>query len=456
MRVLENRDKPDSRTIRFPVVTLHAATQPAKPDPVIVLGGGGPGGSLYLYPESIGYFWEEWEQFVFESGRDLILMDQRGAGLSQPSLVCPELLRTQVVAATNVTSAAEDARVTAAAAQTCRDRLAGEGVDLTAYNSATSAADVEELRQALGYKQWNIYGVSYAGRLGLSVVRDHPAGVRSVIIDSGEAPSALFYEEAPYSVNRALNLLAQSCEAQASCRQANGSVVQHLTLLESYYLENPTAVPVVHPYTQEEFTFVVTDWRFTALLFDALYSREGIQHLPWRLAKLAADPDNTTLLAYLIEEALWSRLDPTWSDGLYYSVGCREEFPFNDLPGSLLISQRYPLGNAFHRAWIDYEARICKLWGAGQADPIEQQPVRSEIPAAIFYGAFDPVTPPRWGYTIHANFPNSVFYEFPHETHGVLNQDNTCAQNLAVAFLHDPNQAPRSAKCVAEGSLEFQ
>jgi pimeloyl-ACP methyl ester carboxylesterase len=47
--------------------------------------------------------------------------------------------------------------------------------DLTAYNTAASAADVNDLRLALGYEQINLWGGSYGARLALEVMRDYPA-----------------------------------------------------------------------------------------------------------------------------------------------------------------------------------------------------------------------------------------------------------------------------------------
>jgi pimeloyl-ACP methyl ester carboxylesterase len=73
----------------------------------------------------------------------------------------------------------------------CRDRLIQEGIDLSAYNSAASAADVNDLRIALGYDQVNLYGVSYGSRLALTVMRDYPGILRSVILDSTYPPEAI-------------------------------------------------------------------------------------------------------------------------------------------------------------------------------------------------------------------------------------------------------------------------
>ena len=62
------------------------------------------------------------------------------------------------------------------------------GVDLAAYNSAENAADLADLRTALGIDGWNLYGVSYGSNLAMSELRDHPEGIRSVVLDSCRSP----------------------------------------------------------------------------------------------------------------------------------------------------------------------------------------------------------------------------------------------------------------------------
>ena len=66
----------------------------------------------------------------------------------------------------------------------CADRLQAEGADLGAYNSVASANDVDAIRAALGHDQWNVLGISYGTRLGQEVVRNHPDGVRALVLDS--------------------------------------------------------------------------------------------------------------------------------------------------------------------------------------------------------------------------------------------------------------------------------
>src|SRR5690606_12963773 len=116
--------------------------------------------------------------------RDLIVFDQRGMGLSQPSLDCPEVAAAVYTLLGQVQPPEVRREAAEAAHTTCYQRLTGAGIHLTQYNSAETAADINDLRLALGYDQVNLYGVSYGSRLALTAMRDYPHAVRSATLDS--------------------------------------------------------------------------------------------------------------------------------------------------------------------------------------------------------------------------------------------------------------------------------
>ena len=108
---------------------------------------------------------------------------------SDPFLSCPEIDTFMGSTVGLSWSAPETALQSAHAVRTCRDRLASAGADLAAYNTTESASDVAELRIAMGIEHWNVYGISYGSDLALQVLRDHPEGVRSLILDAVVPPS---------------------------------------------------------------------------------------------------------------------------------------------------------------------------------------------------------------------------------------------------------------------------
>ena len=46
----------------------------------------------------------------------------------------------------------------------CHDRLVGEGIDLSAFNTSENSADFADLRKALHIKEWNVVRVVLRNR----------------------------------------------------------------------------------------------------------------------------------------------------------------------------------------------------------------------------------------------------------------------------------------------------
>ena len=178
LTVPENWDDPAGRKIRLHVTKFPAESAFPEHDPVVYLSGGpGQGAikSLLSLPDLGGFA-------AFLEHRDLVVIDQRGTGYSEPDLRCPEVDELDTVLSAErspVLSAEERNALTA-----CRTRIELLHVDVGNYNSAQSAADIEAMRQALGYEELNLLGISYGTRLAQTIVRDYPGGVRSVVFDS--------------------------------------------------------------------------------------------------------------------------------------------------------------------------------------------------------------------------------------------------------------------------------
>ena len=96
-------------------------------------------------------------------------------------------------------------------------RLSKAGINLSLFTTSSSAADVHDLIQALGYQQVNLYGGSYGTRLALEVMRDFPQHIRSVVMDSTLPPQVDLFTSVPASATRSFTLLFNACAADAAC-----------------------------------------------------------------------------------------------------------------------------------------------------------------------------------------------------------------------------------------------
>ena len=149
--------------------------------PVMYLNGG-PGATnadaIAVFESSMSIFREK-----FGENRDIIVIDQRGTNNSEPTLYCGQELEPQRELVYGLTfREAADIRVQQMAL--CRQRLVGEGIDLSDFNTYEIAADISDYLEARGLPQVNLYGASYGTRLAMQTMRLFPDDINAVIIDS--------------------------------------------------------------------------------------------------------------------------------------------------------------------------------------------------------------------------------------------------------------------------------
>jgi pimeloyl-ACP methyl ester carboxylesterase len=212
LTVPENRSTPNGRTIRLLVVRAKAATATPKPDPIVFLHGG-PGGIASIEAPGI-------VMGGMNAARDVIFVNQRSGLHDEPHLACPETDAFDAQAVGLVYQDPATASLDGAAVAACRKRLAATGADLRAFGTLENAADFADLRVALGIEQWNVYGVSYGAYLAQQLVRDHPEGIRTLILDSVLPPTVNIVDkwwEAPASSVKAI---FKACADQPACAAA--------------------------------------------------------------------------------------------------------------------------------------------------------------------------------------------------------------------------------------------
>ncbi len=136
--------------------------------------------------------------------------------------------------------------------------------------------------------------------------------------------------------------------------------------------------------------------------------------------------------------------------GVNLSSLCRDEVGFNSFENALAVAEYYPPQLAAHLVRA-YDFELCEMWlkgVSGPADPMENTPVESDIPALIFAGSDDPITSPVWARQAAETLSSDYLYEFTNMAHGVMRSDE-CALNIGLQFLDDPTIEP-DAVCMQE------
>ena len=445
--VPENREQPDGRRIRLAVAVFPARLSEMFP-PVAYLEGGPGGQALAAIPFSYQ------DRFAFlDAERTVVIFDQRGVGFSSPSLSCPEILDLAYEMLDEDLPTEEVLARQVAVLDGCREGWLSDGVDLTRYNSAESAADVADIRSALGYDEWDLYGVSYGTRLALTVMRDHPEGVRSVILDSTYPPEVDGVALIIPNAARAFGELFAACKSDPVCDSTYGDLESLLFAAVDRLNASPAELWVLDLLNFQGYPALLDGDSFLGLVFQSLYSDVLIPGIPQLIAD-ARDGyyfDAQTLLSLLLSNEAF------FSIGQFLSVECHEEVAFSDPASVRSPRDAYPrlaplVDGALTQS--EYAFELCSRWGSGTADSIEAEPVLSDIPTLVLAGRFDPITPPEYGRRVADRLEKAWFVEFPTLAHGVATVEG-CPRSITLAFLEDPQVEPDSACVAGMPGIEF-
>jgi len=436
--VPENRSDPNGAKVQLAVAIFKSQNVQNDPYPVIRLEGGPGGPSLDNWAKYITS--ANYSSFVFD--HDLIMFDQRGTGYSTPSLKCPETLQLQYDTLDEHLNATDAERLQLQAIGACHDRLTKAGVDLNAFNSLENAADVHDMILALGYKQANLYGVSYGTRLALTVMRLYPSVIRSVVLDSVYPPQEN-RTQLPGDVQHVFNVLFHGCAIDARC----DTLYPHLDSVFYQLVTDLNAGPVhfqtVDDTTNKSYNVLMAGDDFVWLLFNALYVTQFIPALPQMIFQVRAH--NYALLSQIFGAV---EFDDTFSDGMFYSDECSEDWDFltqNDITAAMrgITPQIQPA----LQGDLQQEYDTCRLWHVQQAPAAQKQPVVSNIPTLVLSDEYDPITPPANGELTAQTLKNSYYFLFPGLGHGA-EYNSSCVDGIISAFDDHPAQRPSDA-CVA-------
>jgi len=440
--VPEFHNQPDGDTIRLSVVIRRGTDSSA--DPVMLLSGG-PGEKTTASANFLvnGNF-----TALAGAERDFIIFDQRGVGLSEPALDCPEFTDTILEWLELEPDADAAAQANFDSLVACRDRLVSEGNDLSAYNTLENAADVADIVTALGYEQVNLVGVSYGSLLAQAVMRDYPAIIRSVIIDSVLPRDRSFFIDSFGTVSEALNRLIAACEAEVECSAAYPNLQQVLFDVIDELNANPVPISIVNPTTGETYDSYLTGDAILTNLSVFLYQAAVLPLLPQAIFNVSEGD-------YALMTQLSGAVIPAYSAlsrGMLYSVFCADDL-VGRTPEELL--QAYEAQPPQYQGQADIEVAIettafalCEAWDVPTLDESVKAPLESDIATLVMGGEYDPVTPFIYAEAVAANLENSYLYEFPAIGHSVINSSE-CALTIATAFIADPTTEP-DASCIAE------
>ncbi len=437
--VPEKRSQWNSPKIRLQVAVVKPYDPSPTPDPVVVLNGG-PG--LYTL-DGINYW-----MYVFSrtlSHRELILFDPRGTGYSQPSLNCPEVEK-QVQQDWSQNLYLQTTRQDyAQALRACHDRLVSAGVDLSAYTTAANAADVRDIRRALGYSKWNLYGGDYGTRLALAVMQEDAGGVRSVILDSAYPPQVDLYGTRAGNLEKSLQLVFQRCSADKPCNLSYPDLQDKFQNLVNALNHQAAVYRTYSPATDQFHDLILNGDRWIWAVSQMFYGDSLISELPKRISTI--NGDMTFSFGADLNQLI--SMDSMQSEGTYYSIQCSEAVTSDSLTPSTPINIDLPTRLQSVLGTSQMGAN-CAAWGVPHKTSFSREAVSSDIPTLILAGELDPITPPAWGQLAAKTLRRSQFLEFPGFGHGVLGEgrdSGNCTFQIVSDFIDHP-EATVDSSCI--------
>ena len=414
LTVPENHSRPSGPSIELAFLRIRtAALRPGSP---VVWLAGGPGGSGTLDAEgAILPLFLEIAQFT-----DVIALDQRGMGRSQPRLDCPgrfDLPLDRPLERDLVLAAFRDH------ATECREFWSRRGVDLASYNTNESARDLEDLRKALGVPKLALLAGSYGTHLALATIRLFESSIDRAVLVGVQGPDHMARLPGDFQgvLEEIDRLVKRTPLLAARMPSFLGAVQIVLQKLE----REPERVEGIDPATGEKRLVTVGKLDLQCFTRNLLSSRDQISRLPGLyLAMLKGD------FGELATSSLTSRRSAS-PPAVDFTMRCasgasaaRREKVRTQLTQTLLgIAVDFPM------------PEVCDFWGIPELGPDFRAPVASTVPVLFVSGTLDAQTPPSNAKEVLAGFPNGRHLLVDGGAHCLLAFGLPKGRKLAAKFL---------------------
>lgn len=444
--VLLNHDNPAGPSISLPVVIAHSTrdSPTSSHRAVLVPGGGGPGSSLgfgLLYAE--GEYLDPYES-LRQAGFDIVLLDQRGAGLSKPILTCPETIAVFKSLVTRYRSTVEEIELFHEALIQCQQRFKKSGIALEHFDTRQSALDFLSVMNSLSYTWWGTVATSYATTLAQAMMISKPDAFDRVVLDS---PVPLDFQQ-PMTVERTTDAISKTlalCAKNNRCNRRYPDLKKKLDVVLRRAAERPFGIKI-KVYSDsgdlQQKTLIVDDNTLLSILSTAIYTNDSIAALPQTIDRFY-EGSKQAIKAFA-EEYWYQSSDASYADGLSMTVHCKERQMLEER-----YMRRHPAEfdgiSDYSRQALDAQRQYCSSWGVSSDNQILPKK-RFTTKTLILAGGLDPVISLQDIDNTANDFSDASTAIVPRAGHSVWFQSE-CARRQTLAFLDDQENPVATESC---------
>jgi pimeloyl-ACP methyl ester carboxylesterase len=430
LSVPEDRDDTEGRHIDLNIVVLRALESEVAPAAFYVSGGPGTGAAMLAAALGLNYP-------VLRRGLDLVLVDRRGTGGSNP-LQCTFDDFNESLRAFLIIQIEEDDVLR------CRSGLSA---DLAHYSTWEEVEDLDAVRAALGLDNVNLLGASYGTRVALAYAVRYPGHTRSMALYGVAPPSLRVPSDVAADVDRALNALIVSCAEDTSCGAAYPNLGTELDSVVARLAAEPITVESRHPTSGAALSVVITRDVFMGAMRTFLNGAVMAQQLPFMIHR-AYEGDHGPVAALLVPTGV--ALSRILHLGTYLSVVCAEDLALLD-PETVRARAR---GSRTGTSLFDNHLAACRSWGMTPAARDFPRDWRSIAPTILVSGKYDPVTPARWIEAALDHLPNAVHLRNPDAGHA--DSIGPCESDAIITLFETGTLPVEAIGCTKTEGLQFR
>jgi pimeloyl-ACP methyl ester carboxylesterase len=425
--VFENRATRKGRKINLNVLVLPATGAKREADALFYFAGG-PGSAATEEAGGIAQMLAKVREH-----RDLVFVDQRGTGKSNP-------LNCQLADPADQQSYLSSF-YPLEPLKKCRAELETRA-DLTLYTTNIAMDDIDDVRAALGYDQITLYGGSYGTRASLVYLRRHPQHVRAAVLHGISPTNQFMPRDFPQDTERALQGVLAECEADEACHKAFPQAKNDAAYVLESLLQSPATTEIQPEGTNEKVT----------LRLNRNLAAEAVRYMLYNPVHASRIPLYLNLARHgkygpLTQAALWYRKNIVFAggEGMYLSVTCAEDLPWVTHDEAKRLAE-----NTFLGAYRYYDqSEACENWPRGTVEATYADPVKSNKPVLLITGEWDPVTPPAHGDAAAKTLSNSLHIVVPHGGHGLSGLQNIeCVDGLITQFIETASVKSLDTECI--------